>query len=167
MAPPLLAGLVSILPLPPLSSGLARTYTTNIRHYHTVLYLAVLYALPPPPFVCSNVIFLFLGETKETERKRYSWLFLFELFCLNCKRTFYCFIFLSAVAGWIQPLRTLTGFLCKSDRHIQRTQLQTDSPNYDSILSPALHMDRSGSCGFSLELDIQYARGAVSSGSAD
>ncbi len=56
---------------------LGPTYTITIRQHRTAPYLTVPYTLPPLPFVCSDVIFLFLGE-RQRERERYSWFFLFD-----------------------------------------------------------------------------------------
>lgn len=101
---------------------------------------------PPPLFVCLDVIFLFFSERERRTEKGNAILdFSLSIYVsLNCACTCYCFIFLPTplLPGCIQPSCALIGFLRKSDHHVPTNpKLKPDSSNYDSILSPALHVD--------------------------
>jgi len=144
VAPPLLAGLVSVIPPPSLRFNPVCLRPTPPPCSTTPQRRNVPYVLPPLPFVRSDVIFLFLGETK---RGRCFWFFLFhfmfpELYAYSCC----CFIFnlhrCWPDSCWLDTynLYVPLSFLVKR-LTLDEARTQLNSSNYDSILSPTLHVD--------------------------
>lgn len=131
----LLVGLVSIISVPPLSSGLAWSYAISLLYLHCAV----------PYHACSFRMFRhYFSFFQEEETMRGGTLFLVYLFrsyvLLVVRLLVIASSSSSTLAGWIEPSCAQIS-LCK------RTSCSTKSPNstrfsnYDSKISPALHVD--------------------------
>ena len=127
----LLVGLVSIISVPPLSSGLAWTYAICFTYTAPYRTMRV-------PFVCSDI---FLFQEEEIIRET---LFLVYLFRSYVPLAVLLPVIASSLSptltGWIEPSCALRFPFCKRP-YAQRNPNSTRFLKYDSIISPALHVD--------------------------